>query len=110
MIDMQRKPEMKKESGTMLAGSEEMHHDEPRYPWGLEIRLEGEDLEKLGIQPDAAPQVGQVMRVGAIARVTGFRVEQMQGGKPETCLTLQIEQMELGVEGQSIAERMYGKG
>ena len=50
MIDMQRKPEPKPQTGTMLAGGgPEGHDEEPRYPWGLEIRLESDELEKLGL-------------------------------------------------------------
>ncbi len=105
MIDMQRKPEAK-ESGTMLAG-EVVHHDEPRYPWGLEIRLEGDELDKLGIA--SMPGIGETVKINAIARITAVRLEQLQEGKTERCLTMQIEQMEAGIDGGSIAERMYGK-
>ena len=108
MIDMQRKPEPKPQTGTMLAGgSPEGHDEEPRYPWGLEIRLESDELEKLGLSPDTLPTVGQTIPLSAIARVTAIRLERMQGEDSEACLTLQIEQLELNTE-PSIAERMYG--
>lgn len=111
MIDMKRMPEPKPAAGgTMLtepACCPEV--EKPQYPWGLEIRLEGDELAKLGIGETNMPQVGALMKVGAYARVTQVRVEQMQGGNSEVCVSLQIEQMELGAEGASIAERMYGK-
>ena len=110
MIDMQRKPEPKPQTGTMLAGgSPEGHDEEPRYPWGLEIRLESDELEKLGLSPDTLPKIGQMIPLAAIARVTAIRLERMQGEDSEACLTLQIEQLELNTgPGPSLAERMYG--
>ena len=110
MIDMQCKPEPKPQTGTMLAGGSPGDHDEePRYPWGLEIRLESDELEKLGLSPDTLPKIGQTIPLAAIARVTAIRLERMQGEDSETCLTLQIEQLELNAgPGPSLAERMYG--
>ena len=112
MIDMKRMPEQKPAEGnhTMLGGGPEHGEEEkPKYPWGLELRLESEELGKLGITEANLPQVGTLMKLGAYARVTQVRVEQMQGEENEVCVSLQIEQMELGAEGGSIAERMYGK-
>lgn len=111
MIDMKRMPEPKPATGgTMLTEAQCCHEEEkPRYPWGLEIRLEREELAKLGISESNLPQIGALMKMAAYARVTSVRVEKMQGGGNEVCVSLQIEQMELGAEGASIAERMYGK-
>lgn len=110
MIDMQRKPEPKPQTGTMLAGDgPEGHDEEPRYPWGLEIQLESDELETLGLSHDTLPKIGQTIPLSAIARVTAIRLERMQGEDSEACLTLQIEQLELNAgPGPSIAERMYG--
>ena len=109
MIDMQRKPEPKPQKGTMLAGYEDGHDEEPRYPWGLEIRLESDELEKLGLSPENLPTIGQTIPLSAIARVTAIRLERMQGEDSGACLTLQIEQLELNTgPGPSLAERMYG--
>lgn len=112
MIDMKRMPEPKAAAGgTMLTESAHCPEmEKPQYPWGLEIRLEGDELAKLGINETSLPQVGALMKLGAYARVTSVRVEKMQSGDNEVCVSLQIEQMELGAEGASIAERMYGKG
>ena len=85
------------------------NREEPRYPWGLEIRLESDELEKLGLSPENLPTVGQTIPLSAIARVTAIRLERMQGEDSEACLTLQIEQLELNTgPGPSLAERMYG--
>lgn len=112
MIDMKRMPEPKAATGgTMLTESAcGPEAEKPQYPWGLEVRLEKDELAKLGINEANLPQVGASMKMAAYARVTQVRVEQMQGGDNEVCVSLQIEQMELGAEGPSIAERMYGKG
>lgn len=105
MIDMQRTPEPK--PGATLVS--EPHQDEPRYPWGLEIRLEAPELAKLGISPDALPAVGTPMTLNAQVRVTMVRSEaSLEGGKDIT-VSLQIEQMQLGsAVQQGLAERMYG--
>lgn len=111
MIDMKRTPEPKAATGgTMLTEPACCHEvEKPQYPWGLEIRLEKEELAKLGISEANLPQVGALMKMAAYARITSVRVEKMQGGDNDVCVYLQIEQMELGAEGASIAERMYGK-
>lgn len=106
MIDMKRAPEPKQ--STML-GHDGPEHDEPRYPWGLEIRLEGEELQKLGISQDSLPAVGAQINLTAIARVTTVRSEATQSGGKDVSVSLQIEQMELsGAGDKGIAQRMYG--
>jgi len=109
MIDMQRTKEMKP-AKTMLGEPEYAEHEEPLYPWGLELRLEAEELKKLGIEENQLPAVGTPMILHAAVRVTAVHVEKMMGGGNETCVKLQIEKMQLGAEmPQDIAERMYGK-
>ncbi len=110
MIDMKRMPEPKAATGgTMLTESACCPEvEKPQYPWGLEIRLEKDELAKLGINEANLPGVGGLMTMAAYARVVSVRVEKMRGGDNEVCVSLQIEQMELGAEGASIAERMYG--
>lgn len=92
--------------GTMLCGDEKKY----AYPEGLKIKLENDELQRLGINPDALPPLGTAMMVKAAARVQEVSKEQLADGTFEVCVSLQIEQMELGVEGPSIAERMYSKG
>lgn len=80
--------------------------DMPKYPWGLEIRLEDEELEKLklGMMP-----VGTEVTFIAKAAVTAVRENETEDGK-DRCLTLQIRSMEFPGRDNSdeIAEKMYG--
>lgn len=91
--------------GTMLCGDEKKY----AYPEGLKIKLENDELQRLGINPDMLPTLGAKMRIAALASVQEVSKEQLADGTFEICLELQIEQMELGAEGPSIAERMYGR-
>ena len=66
----------------------------PKYPWGLQVRLEREELDKLGITD--LPDVGDVLSLMVSARVTGVTETQMANAQDtECCVTLQIE--EIGV-------------
>ena len=108
MIDMQRKPEPKPQTGTMLCGCGP--EEKPLYPEDLCIELETEDLEKLGISPTSLPAVGTVMQLVSMVRVKEVCSEPMQDGSVSSCVELQIEQMELNMgPAPSIAERMYGR-
>jgi hypothetical protein len=60
----------------------------PDYPWGLAIRLEKEELDKLGIK--TLPQIGSEVHFAAVAMVTGINHSARQGQDEETCLALQI--------------------
>jgi hypothetical protein len=92
-------------SGSMLCGDEEKH----AYPEGLKLKLEGDVLAKLGLSPDALPDLGTKMPIRAVVSVQELSKEEMADGTFEVCLELQIEQMELGDQSEpSIAERMYG--
>jgi len=64
----------------------------PKYPWGLQVRLEREELDKLGITD--LPDVGDVLQLMVSARVTGVTETQMANAQDtECCVTLQIEEM-----------------
>jgi hypothetical protein len=83
----------------------------PTYPYGLEINLDEEAIDKLGI---ALPEVGKDLAL--LARVSVTRVsssENTYGGKTEKRrnLSLQITDMCLEPdegEGKSAAEALYG--
>lgn len=63
----------------------------PEYPWGLQIRLEDEELKKLGIT--SMPAVGQEMSLDVVVRVTSVSESQYADGRADRCLSLQIVQM-----------------
>lgn len=66
----------------------------PEYPWGLQIRLEDDELKKLGIT--SMPAVGEEMSLDVVVRVTSVSESQYADGRADRCLCLQIVQM--GVE------------
>ena len=80
--------------------------DGPKYPYGLELRLEGPTLEKLGM--DSLPKVGRKMRVSAVAEVTGVSSNEHNGHKSK-CVTLQITKMEVA-SGARTAEEAVEEG
>lgn len=91
LIDMAyTKAEKKEETREIQSG-----YKAPPYPWGLCIRLEKSELEKLGITKDKLPAVGSSLTFTATADVTGVNLSsQMQA--EEMCVALQITGLKLG--------------
>jgi len=86
MINMKQKAETEEKPG-------EIEMDEPKYPYGLCINLDKEQLDKLGIT--ALPQVGAQMTIMAKAYVKSTSAYETQGGK-DMSIGLQITDMEIG--------------
>jgi hypothetical protein len=85
MINLKSEPETEEMPG-------EVELDEPVYPEGLQVELESESLDKLGM---ATPSVGQRVRFEAEAIVQCVKVHETFGGQ-ERCVTLQITDMNIG--------------
>lgn len=81
------KADIREEAKEMKVGASP---DLPQYPWGLQIRLEDEELTKLGID---TPAVGDEWHMVCTACVTAVSETQMADGTSERCVTLQIEMM-----------------
>jgi len=87
--------------------------DAPKYPYGLQICLNDEVLEKLGITQ--LPKVGSVMRIVADVKVTGTRSYEIQTekevGEPdetsEQSVDLQITALEINDQSNA-ASLLYG--
>ena len=80
--------------------------DLPSYPYGLEVRLDEEALEKLGLEK--MPEVVGTMVLMARVDVTGCSVaEHTQGSKTHKhkSLTLQITDLGLQAEGAGVDEK-----
>lgn len=90
MISMKRDPQAKPGSEADCCGPEEC--DKPAYPWGLQINLESDELDKLGLKQ--LPAVETVVRITAVATVTSVSETQEQGGDKRRCVTLQITDMD----------------
>lgn len=63
------------------------------YPYGLEVRLEDESLDKLDI--DELPKAGTKMTLTAEVEVSGSSSSARMGEDPRRSLTLQITKMSL---------------
>lgn len=102
MINMKQKAETEEKPG-------EIEMDEPKYPYGLCINLDKEQLDKLGIT--SLPQVGSEMTIMAKAYVKSTSAYETQGGK-DMSIGLQITDMEIGAaKTQSDqATMLYGEG
>ena len=60
----------------------------PRYPWGLQITIEKEQLDALGIKE--MPAVGITVTLQATAKVTRCSEEETEGAEPMRSISLQI--------------------
>lgn len=67
----------------------EVSMDAPVYPYGLEVRLDNDALEKLGIE---LPEVGTEMLLIAKVKVTGASSNESENGKNRS-VSLQITDM-----------------
>jgi hypothetical protein len=102
MINMKQKAEREEMPG-------EVEMDEPKYPYGLCINLDKDQLDKLGIT--ALPQVGAQMMIMAKAYVKSTSAYETQGGK-DMSIGLQITDMEIGASKTQSdqATMLYGEG
>lgn len=62
-----------------------------QYPYGLRIRLENEQLDKLGL--DEMPAVGEYITITAECCVSSASQNERKGGEPNRTLELQIEKL-----------------
>lgn len=96
MVSMAMKPEGKSDKASCCACSSPGCDCESgeKYPWGLRISLEGDQLEAL--EMTAMPGIGSTMTMTCEVRVTGCREDERQDGTAERCLSLQITDMGIG--------------
>lgn len=64
----------------------------PEYPWGLQLDLNNDVLQKLGI---SLPQVGTTLLLHARAEVKRVSASDEMGGEKRMSVTLQITDMAL---------------
>lgn len=74
----------------------------PRYPYGMELRLDTDTLDKLGLDLSKF-KVGETCMVEANAIVTRISESQMQGGKDRRDLELQIT--DVGISEDKAAKK-----
>lgn len=98
LVDMARtKADLKEEKREMRASCEPS-----KYPWGLSLSLDTDELKKLGITD--LPPVGTEMHLVAIARVTSVSSNANEN-QESNCVSLQLVKMVL-----QAPERPKGKG
>lgn len=99
LVDLKRKTEEKIEGQTELCCG-----DKEDYPYGLQIRLDNETIEKLGIP---LPEVGKEVTIMAKAKVTGAG-ERSVDGNAERNAELQITEMAITKPtGEVDANKLY---
>lgn len=86
--------------------------DGPKYPWGLEICLNNDSLEKLGVK--VLPAAGTEVTIIAKAQVTGTSERQTEGDGTKQSVDLQITDMQIDGLDRDVfgraADILYGKG
>ena len=84
------KAEAKEEAKEMSVGYDGQPNE---YPWGLCIRLEADELGKLGITD--LPKVGTEVSFTAVAKVTSVSQSASEARDEETTVALQITAMQI---------------
>lgn len=84
--------------------------DAPAYPYGLEVRLDKEALEKLGLA-DSLPKAGSSMKLQANVDVTNVSESDSANGGKNCSLTLQITDLGLSAaKDDETSDKLYDKG
>lgn len=86
----------------------------PRFPWGLQLNLENEQLQALGMS--SLPKVGETMTIQAVVKVTRCGEEEREGEDPCRSVALQItdlgieapEQKRVPIDKEATAKSLYG--
>lgn len=85
--------------------------DAPKYPWGLELCLNDDSLDKLGVK--TLPAVGTEVTIIAKATVSGTRENATEGEGTRASMDLQITDMQIDGLDKDLfnraAEMLYGK-
>lgn len=103
MVNMKMSAEEAKEYAGAVSPSQA-----PEYPYGLCIDLDDDALSKLGLAQ--LPEVGAEMTMMAKVIVTRVSSNKTQAGETESCVGLQITDMELNQPAgrRDIAMSLYG--
>lgn len=102
LVNMKLSKQKKKEM------SEPTMMDGPEYPWGLQIRLDTETIEKLGM--DSLPEVESVVDVVAKGKIVSVSTSDAEKGKKNRNIEIQITDLSVAAEKpkKDIAKELYG--
>ena len=81
-----------------MTGSEPIEMKQPEYPYGLHLRLENEQIEKLGGLKGIT--VGNEVKINAMGKVTSIRKEEYAEGKDNNCLEIQITDIDISSDSE----------
>lgn len=90
LIDM-RLPKRKKGKGENTCGAIGYH--EPKYPYGLEIHLEKEQVDKIAAARSL--KAGDSVKIVASGKVTSVRMSERDDGKTDHSVNIQIESLNI---------------
>lgn len=115
MVDLARTPAEVKDKIAESAPIPSLKASVPVYGYGTCIRLDEQDLAKLGIAGDL-PDVGDMIHFCAMARVTSAseREEETADGEKKSCRSVELQITHLGLENedeenaQARQQRFYG--
>lgn len=80
----------------------------PKYPYGLELRLDTEGIKKLGLE---GCNVGDTCAVVAKGKVTAKSSNDREGGEPTLSLEIQLTDMDVSTQGeQEVSTQDYLQG
>lgn len=102
MVSMAMKAEKKgKSDGCCCCGPCECESDKPRYPWGLQLHMDTDQLAAMGMKE--MPKVGTTITMQCTVKVTGCREEEREGGEAERSVSLQIT--EIGMDAPAMSDK-----
>lgn len=108
LVDMKMtKKEAKEEMGAPTSAVKAAEQG-PRYPYGLEIRLDTDSLKKLGIDLDSYP-LGAECTIEAKAIVTDKGEHQRLNGKERLNLELQVTELAIGEDKKAKKDKKAGE-
>lgn len=94
LVDMKLSKEEAKKSGMVIPSIAGKADKGPEYPWGLEINLETESIEKLGIDFDTM-RVGKEYTITAVCEVTNISENE---NRSETSKSMRLQIKKMAVE------------
>lgn len=91
--------DMKLSQSARRAMVEPMETDKgPQYPWGLVLRLETDQLKKLGIKK--LPSPGTEFHIRAVGKVDSIHESQAMGNRGDRSMSLQIVYLGVSEEAE----------
>lgn len=79
----------------------------PEYPWGSCIRLDKDEMKKLGIDLSDAAE-GATFTMAGKCKIVGYSMSKREGGEDYASVELQITDLGLEAEGgDDLASSMY---